>query len=274
MCTLRSTDTPAFARELAEQEQFDLVPIREGDNRIISYVRRETLERAAAGAMWSDVEQAVIHPNEIVSANSPILDLLDRFGQDPQPLFVLGQNGIDAIVTVYDLNQPAAHQFGFALSLVVEAHLAREIEIACRNSPDEPASVVDARILGKINGFPRGAAIRKRAAKWSHKAVLGDQVRLTQELVFADKIALAKRMRLAPELASRCTLRGGIDGTELIRSLDHEVRALRNAVAHDLDALADEVQICKWMQTTLALARELGPTPEVEPLPGGAEHDG
>ena len=146
------------------REKFDVLPVREADGRIIRYVRREAIEGHRSELDWVRIELSDIHPDEIVSAASPLLDLLDRFCHNRPRLFVLDRRGIEGIVTVFDLNQPAAHQFGFALSLVVEAALARAIEEACRHSPDELDAEVDEQIRLRIRRLSRDhKEIRSRA---------------------------------------------------------------------------------------------------------------
>jgi hypothetical protein len=253
------TETPGYARHVADRENFDVLPIKEKDGRIVRYVRRATLEQHLSDTEWDGIRLDAIDPDDIVSAASPMLELLDRFSSERPRLFVLGRRGIDAIVTVYDLNQPAAHQFGFALSLVVEAELADAIERAARKTKDELDTEVDARIRELVMELPaqKYGGARKRASAWQRKVNEDEQVRLTRELVFNDKIGLVELMGIAPSLASRCRHPYSSSGDELVRRLREEVKALRNAVAHDTGELADEWSIWAWMRTTLHLASDL-----------------
>ncbi len=82
-------------------------------------------------------------------------------------------------------------------------------------------------------------------------------MRLTRELVFNDKIGLVEFMGIAPALASRCRPPYSAGGDEFIERLRQEVKALRNAVAHDRDELADEWSIWAWLRTTLHIATDL-----------------
>src|SRR4029077_14522175 len=103
-------------------------------------------------------------PDDMVSAASPILELLNRLTERRPWLFVMGPRGIDGIVTIYDLNEPAAHQLGFGLCLVVEAALGHAIEAAIRVSDEEFDVDVDQRIRDKIRGLSRKETeIRSRA---------------------------------------------------------------------------------------------------------------
>jgi hypothetical protein len=98
---------------------------------------------------------------------------------------------------------------------------------------------------------------RERAAKWRNKVRQGDQVRLTRELVFHDKLVLVEAMGLGGPLAARCHSAHGDSGEQLLDALSKQVKALRNAVAHDSDALADEWSVWEWMRTTFELAEGL-----------------
>jgi hypothetical protein len=256
-----TTNTPGWARSTAEKEHFDVLPLRESNGRIVRYVRRTALDRHDSDTEWEGVVFGDILPDDIVSAASPMLELLDRFTQERPLLFVLGAKGIDSVVTVHDLNQPAAHQLGFALSLVVEAELSRAIEREARQSEEQLDTEVDERISKEILKLSRDRhkKTRSRIAKWRAKTSTGNQVRLTQELVFEDKITLVDKMGLAGGLAKNCRHPHAMDGDELLACLRKEVKALRNAVAHETDALSSEWCIWRWMRTTYHLAMDLTP---------------
>jgi predicted transcriptional regulator len=252
-------DTLAYARHVAEAEGFDVLPVLEEDGRIIRYICKSALDVCESEEEWRGVELVEIHADDLVSASTPLLDLVSRFSRTRPRLFVLGRRQVDGIVTVYDLNQPAAHQFGFALSLVVEAELGRAIEVAARKSADELDTEVDGRIGDRVAGLPRGryGGAARRADAWRTKVENGEQVRLTQELVFNDKIGLVESMGIADTLALRCVPPYNADGPTLVRYLREEVKELRNAVAHDRQELADEWAMWRWLRTTLELAQSL-----------------
>jgi len=252
-------DTPGYARHVADREGFDVLPVEESDGRIIRYIDKLALDAHGPDDKWDGFEFVEVHADDLVSAATPLLDLLNRFSRARPRLFVLGRRQIDGIVTVYDLNQPAAHQFGFALSLVVEAELARSIEDAERKCGKELDVEVDARIAERVLALPRdrfGDAVG-RVARWRAKVANGEQVRLSRELVFNDKIGLIEAMGLAAELAGRCAGLNDGHGAAFVERLRNEVKELRNAVAHDRGELADEWSMWQWMRTTLDLARSL-----------------
>ena len=85
----------------------------------------------------------------------------------------------------------------------------------------------------------------------------GRAVRLTRELVFHDKLLLIEAMDLAKSLAARCRSPHGDSGEQFLEVIRKQVKALRNAVAHDSDALADEWSVWEGMRTTLELAEDL-----------------
>lgn len=250
--------SPAEAADKAVQERYDVLPIVESDGRIVKYVRRQVLENHRADADWTYVSLCEILPDDLATATTPLLDLLGRFTRERPRLFVLGRHGVDGIVTVFDLNQPAAHQFGFGLALVVEAELSREIEGAAAISGGESDTDVDDGIYRRIQGLgrERHKDIRSRAAAWRSKIDAGEQLRLTNELVFADKILLVKKMRLGQTLGDRVSAPHGPHVSRFFAAVE-QVRALRNAVAHDREELANEWKVYKWMQTTMQLARDL-----------------
>jgi hypothetical protein len=254
-----STDTPGWARHVVDAESFDVLPVLEDDGRIVSYLRRSTLERHASEVDWTGIAFETIEPDEIVSATTPLLEVLGRFTTQRPRLFVLGRRHIDGIVTVYDLNQPAAHQFGFALALVVEAELGRAIETAVRDADDELGTEVDQSLLDRIEDLPASEipGAKGRGRSWKRKNQRGEQVRLACELSFSDKIELVRVLGLAPDLAARCRPPYGSSPTEFVSRLKSEVKALRNAVAHDRGELADEHSIWQWMRTTYHLATDL-----------------
>jgi hypothetical protein len=168
---------------------------------------------------------------------------------------------------VYDLNQPAAHQFAFGLALVVESELGKAIEDAAgeqvrakKKTQDPELDVeVDLRILRWIDAL-RGDQrndLKRRAHRWERKAGAGEQLRLTHELVFSDKLHLVQELGLCDELALRCRAPYGQSGPTLFGYLKDDVKALRNTVAHDKGELADEWAIWQWMRTTLHIAEDL-----------------
>src|SRR5438045_3282705 len=69
--------TPRRALEMAEAENFDVLPVKEADGRIVRYVRRSELEMHRTEA-WDQLALEEIRPHEIVSCENPLLDLLDR----------------------------------------------------------------------------------------------------------------------------------------------------------------------------------------------------
>jgi hypothetical protein len=260
------SDTPGYARHVADAENFDVLPIKEHDGRIIRFVRRTSLERCESGEEWDGIPLEDIHPDEIVSATAPLLELLDRFSAECPRLFVLGRKHIDGITTVFDLNQPAAHQFGFGLSLIVEAELARAIEEHAtfkRADTIDGGPLLDAdvdeRIGGWINALPRRSygGAKGRMRSWQKKVAAGDQLRLTNELVFHDKLGLIENLGLARDLAGRCREPYGASAEAFLTYLRDEVKELRNTVAHDGGTLADEWKIWRWMRTTLCIAQDL-----------------
>jgi hypothetical protein len=259
-----ANDTPAFARHVAAAENFDILPIEEVDGRIVRYVQRSVLENHVSETEWDGVAFVDIHPDEIVSAASPLLDLLDRFSRDTPRLFVLGRRQLEGIATVYDLNQPAAHQFAFALATIIESELGRAIEqraareMAATFAKDGDLDVVaDDWIRRQILELPaRYGRAKQRAKAWRAKADAGEQVRLTRELVLYDKVGLVEQMGLANELAARCRQPYGASGAELLSHLS-DVRELRNAIAHDRGELADEWSVWGWMRTTFHLAQDM-----------------
>jgi hypothetical protein len=254
-----SSDTPEWARHVADSEQFDVLPVREDDGRIVRLASREHLDAHESETDWDGFAFDQIYPDDIVSATTPLLEVLERLSPHKPRLFVLGRRHIDGIATIYDLNQPAAHLFAFGLALVVEAELSQALEEAARRGPHKLDIEVDENLASDIeNASEEGFSdARKRVRSWRKKAELGEQVRLSQELSFSDKIGLIEVMGLAPQLANRCRAPYGASGPDLVQCLKNEVKELRNAVAHDRGELADERILWRWMLTTYHVATDL-----------------
>jgi hypothetical protein len=220
-------------------------------------VGRNALGEHTSDTTWDGFRFEGIQADDIVSSTTPLLDVLERLHPERPRLFVLGRRSIEAIVTIYDLNQPAAHHLAFALALVIEAELGGAIERHARYSDDELDTDVDERLASEALRLPAAqyGGAHRRVSTWRRKLRAGEQVRFLQELVFHDKLGLVSQMGLSQELAGRC--RSPYDDAEaLIRTLNEEVRSLRNAVAH-ARALPEEKEIWRWMRSTHHLARDL-----------------
>lgn len=254
-----STDTPGYARHVAERENFDVIPIVEDDGRILRTVRRQVLDRHDDEKRWEQMDLDPIRADELVSSTTPLLEVLERISPQHPRLFVLGRRNIEGIATIYDLNQPAAHQLGFSLALVIEAALGRAIENAVRETTDELDIDVDDRLSRRVDALSGSehGGIRRRAATWRRKVAKSEQIRLVQELVFHDKLVLIREMDLAKSLAAQCRHPYTDEPDLLLQSLGGEVRRLRNAIAHN-GQLPDERAIWRWMLTTYQLAQDLG----------------
>jgi hypothetical protein len=72
-------DTPAYARHVAQAENFDILPVRERDGKIVRYVSRSTLERHPSDTDWEAAAFEVIRADEIVSAATPLFEVVGRF---------------------------------------------------------------------------------------------------------------------------------------------------------------------------------------------------
>jgi hypothetical protein len=92
-------------------------------------------------------------------------------------LMCLGREGIDGVVTIYDLNQPAAHVFAFGLALLVEAELARVIA----ESMDGDSRAIYRHVQGVLG------AKHHAVARWKKEADHGEQVDLVSYLTFYEK---------------------------------------------------------------------------------------
>jgi hypothetical protein len=72
---------------------------------------------------------------------APALSVLDRL-VDNAVLFTLGANGVDGVITIYDLNHPSAHLLGFGLIIVCEEAISQWIRIQLGSDAEAAAEKV------------------------------------------------------------------------------------------------------------------------------------
>jgi hypothetical protein len=128
------------ALKVGLEQRYTIMPIREPDHSIRRFVTVEDMRRLKGDLPALHNVATPIRVEDVVALESPILSLLGRFQeQERELLFVLGPTGVSGVVTIYDLNQPAAQLFGFGLAVVVEAEITRIIdEILTSREPSVP----------------------------------------------------------------------------------------------------------------------------------------
>ena len=225
----------------ASERGYDHLPVRDRDGVIRRVVATAALKDVST---WSRVGKHAVPltTDTLVARDAPAFSLLDRFVEpEHEMLFCLGREGVDGVVTIFDLNAPAAHLLAFGLALIVEAEIAAVLRIELGDEPDEA--------LRRVQGvMPKASGIER----WKQARAQGRDLDLAAALLF-EKTQLLNRYGGAA-LATRC----GCSKRALIRELT-AVRKMRNAVAHydENYRLADPRWVHNRMRRTLALARQL-----------------
>jgi hypothetical protein len=236
-CAEPSRASPQETFKEASRLGYDFLPVRDDDGVIRRVVATAVLRNSNG---WDGVAAGmqVIETDSLVARDAPVFSLLDRFAVR-EVLFSLGRGGVDGVVTVYDLNQPAAHLFGFGLVLICEAELARVLRDRLGEDPSSAKARAE-RILGK-----RSMGVRR----WQDARKRDKELHLASTLTFGEKLKLLPALGLT-DLAARL----GLNPDELMADLA-EVKELRNALAHydDEDRLADP----KWVHSRMRLANAL-----------------
>jgi hypothetical protein len=202
---------------------FDWLPVRDSDNQIRRIVSTSSLRDAAS---WDVVvrDAVLLDADALVARDAPVFSLLDRF-VERDVLFSLGRHGVDGVVTIFDLNQPAAHLLGFGLILITESEIARVL----REHLGEDAVVAKARVVEVLG--KRRMGVRR----WEQAREQDKDLHLASCLTLGEKLELLPRYGL-DDLASR----SGLSHQALLDDL-RELKSLRDALAHydDADRLAD-----------------------------------
>lgn len=232
----------------ASHQGFDWLPLKDPDGIIRRMVEVAKLEGVKS---WKQARSRseVIGVERIVAGSAPMFSILDRF-DDPRPLMCLGPKGIDRIVTVYDLNQPAAHHFGFALALVVEAEVTAAIEESLTTAEHD---------LANCEGVILACGVRPTALKYWHR---DRSLALVPSLSFEPKLTVLKTYglealvkRVGSHYSSAKSVR-----EQLLRDLA-DTNALRDAVAHELPIVRKHDQVHQWLRTAHWLATVLSGHP-------------
>jgi hypothetical protein len=183
-------------------------------------------------------ERAGCEPKAKSLSRSP-----DRFAEPRHEIFsCLGREGVDAIVTIYDLSAPAAHLLASGFALIVEAEVAAVLRIELGDDPEEALRRVR-EMMPKASGI----------ARWKAACAQGRDLDIPSALTFFEKTELLTHYG-GTIIAARC----GCSSRALIQELT-AIRKMRNAVAHYDDSyrLADPRWVHNRMRRTLKLAREL-----------------
>lgn len=233
----------------AEAERYDVLPIKNDDGSLTHSVEATALQGLSSWAELTTVAQP-IDVALLVAESSPLFTLLERFEATPY-LLVLTPSGIDRIVTVFDLNQPAAHQFAFGLALVVEAEIGDAIRTHLAS--DSSTGTVDERVIRVLEKEPRLVS-KKQIGKWRQKWRRGEQIDIVESIGLAAKVGLLERLRLAEDLSRRAGRRRS--ATQLVDELQ-EIRELRNDIAHERSGLQDHWTTFARMRLTYELAHQL-----------------
>jgi hypothetical protein len=225
----------------AKKEGYDWLPVRNEDG-IHHIVETRRLEHIAT---WGEVKDQgrKVTVDDLVARDAPVLSILERL-EKRGFLLCLGRNGIDGIVTVYDVNQPAAHHLGFALAIVIENEVAGAIEAALGDRALDEESVA---------ALAEEAEVRpENTRRWVRAKQSSTQLSFARSLSFGDKLKLLKKHGLA-RLASSCSW----PSDELLDGL-WDAKKLRDAVAHEkAELLEDHRQMRRLLSKAHQLAHAL-----------------
>jgi hypothetical protein len=228
-------------REHAVNQGYDWMPVRDDDGMIRQLVETKKLKGLEKFSEVKDQARKVTVA-DLVGTETPIFSILKRL-QDRPFLLCLGRSGIDGIVTPYDLNQPAAHYFGFALAIVIESEMARAIEKELVDD-EEIARIAEEEGVGK-----------KWVTNWREAKQSSTQPRLVNLLSFGDKITLLKRAGASP-LMARCSALHFPEAISIEKMLAYlrEVLDLRDAVAHEKPTLHEHSVMFQRLRIAHSLA--------------------
>jgi hypothetical protein len=237
----------------AKREGFDWLPVRDEDGAIRRVVETRRLRHLST---WSEVKDQArkVTVDELVSGDAPMLSILARIGERPF-LLCLGRNGIDRMVTVYDLNQPAARYFGLALAIIIESEIARAIEAERPEHARDDAALVRLALEVRV--------ARGTIDHWKQQKRSSTQLPFVTWLSFGDKVKLLKRIGQS-SLAMKWEAWQGRNVNAVRDDLMHalqEVLELRNDVAHDKAALSDAKVVCRRLRIAHDLAHALTTPP-------------
>jgi hypothetical protein len=198
--------------ERMKQFDFDVLPIRD-DRKILGFVTQVDLEAAPAGLCKDHVQR--IDPDYLIAESAPLLALF-KYLREERWKFVLGANGISAIVTRGDLRKPPVRMYLFALVNLLEMHLALLID---RFKPNESwRSDLAPTRLHKAEELQ--CERRKR----------NEDLGLLECLQFADKSEIAMK---TPEILEAL----GFDSKKKIRTFLEQTQAFRDRIAHAHDLI-------------------------------------
>lgn len=232
--------SPRETYEQACELGFDDLPVRDDDGHIRRMVHAVALRDA--NDTWDVLksEAVVLDADSLVAREAPAFSLLDRF-VDRDVLLTLGRRGVDGVVTIYDLNQPAAHLLGFGLILIAEAELARSLRSHLGEDAAQAKESAVA-VLGKG---------RMGVRRWDRSRKANKDLHLSASLTFGEKLELLPEFGL-DELARRY----GLPAQALLADL-REIKNLRDALAHydDQDRLADPRWVHERMRRANTLAQ-------------------
>lgn len=256
-------DSVQLVYEGARREGFDWLLFRDRDGAIRRFIRPDLLSDVST---WEAVNERAtgegpysrfVGVDDLVARDAPIFSILDRLDRRIEfPLLCLGRNGIDGVLTRYDLVHPAALSFGFSLALVVEGGVGRRVEeILVAKGVTEPARIVE---------LARAARVNERTIKgWEKKCKASDQLPLVPSLSFGQKISMLRHLgvdAVAKDLGGEYADDNA--GAELLDRHLQDVLSLRNDMAHDdVALLLDHRQTSRRLSLAHTLAHRLSGVP-------------
>ncbi len=226
-----SPDAPVIAtHKTLASRRFDYAPVTNGEQ-VIGRIGQSDLSSGGAGTIEPYVTP--LHAKIVVSASSPINDLVSWFSAEPF-LLVLDGRDVMGLVTVSDLNKQAARTYLYAVVTGFESALANFLR---RHIDDQELAI------GKFSS-ERQQRIR------STVAAAGEQE--------ADYISAMSLPDLL-DLTRKCDLLGclGFDSAQAWKTQTGPLVQFRNGIAHATKPIVTSNADIEKVNKALASLQEL-----------------
>jgi hypothetical protein len=242
----------ALAFDAGRESGFDFMPVSH-DGHLIGIAPLRALNPTPHLAA-KDV-RAVMKPidvNQIVALDMPILDLLPRLLR-ARFLLCLGRDGVQHVVTHWDLAQPAASHLAFALALVVEGETADAIDAVL---------ITDLAISKVLRAAQADSVLTDEGEAWQRRREKLEQIQFGRSISFGAKLQLLPRVpRAVAHLRKQSRRRWREVSDDKIFSELGEIRFLRNAVGHDQGSRLRPDHLARLMLLAYDVADDLAAAP-------------
>ena len=206
--TIDSLDTTEMARQVMEAKHFDVLGLADADGKVIGYVKTDSLREGQCMDPRED-----FNIGEIVSLHTALQDCLPHLCSK-QRLFVLGRHGIEAIITVADLQKQPARLMLFGVVSLLEMVL---LEWVRQQYPCEEWK--DLLTPKRLEGAQR---------LWEERRKKNQEIDLVDCLQLCDKATVLTK---TGELCAEWSFQSKTTAREFF----HHLQNLRDCLAHAQD---------------------------------------